>query len=101
VLVTGDAAGSIEPFTGEGMSLALATGLIAARTILEGGDADAYARSWRSSAQARLRACRALAAIAARDGPRDAALSLLERAPALARALVTWTRTRPVAGLAI
>jgi flavin-dependent dehydrogenase len=57
MLMAGDAAGVIDPFSGEGQAAALASGILAAQTIetaLSRGvspaeAADAYARAWKRS----------------------------------------------------
>jgi flavin-dependent dehydrogenase len=47
VLNAGDAAAFIDPFTGDGISLALRSGVLAAECALEGG-ADRYAREYQA-----------------------------------------------------
>jgi flavin-dependent dehydrogenase len=61
--MTGDAAGVIDPFSGEGQAVALASGILAADTIETGlsnglsteGMALAYARAWRRRFSRRFR----------------------------------------------
>ncbi|HEX4139847.1 MAG TPA: NAD(P)/FAD-dependent oxidoreductase [Candidatus Methylacidiphilales bacterium] len=48
VWLAGDAARVVEPFTGEGIGFALATGLLAAETALRGYGSAAYARAHRA-----------------------------------------------------
>lgn len=63
ILMTGDAAGVIDPFSGEGQAAALASGILAADTIETGlsnglsteGMALAYARAWRRRFSRRFR----------------------------------------------
>ena len=43
----GDAAGFVDPITGEGIYYAIRSGELFARTILEGGSTSDYARVWR------------------------------------------------------
>jgi geranylgeranyl reductase family protein len=48
VLFAGDAAGVVDPMTGEGIAQALDTGVLAAHAIAHGGDADAVAARYRA-----------------------------------------------------
>jgi len=88
VLFVGDAAGVVDPMTGEGIAQALETGMIAAESIAAGGDADAV------SARYRRRVGLALG----RDLRFASALQALLRYPLGARAaigaaaLTPWTR---------
>ncbi|MBL8858891.1 MAG: geranylgeranyl reductase family protein [Planctomycetes bacterium] len=65
VLLAGDAAGLVDPVTAEGISTALHSGVIAARSILEGGGARAVERAHQRRVQREigreLRVARALA----------------------------------------
>ncbi len=65
VLLAGDAAGLADPVTAEGISLAMQSGAIAARSVIEGADARAVARAHertvRSEITADLRVARVLA----------------------------------------
>jgi menaquinone-9 beta-reductase len=47
VLFVGDAAGVVDPMTGEGIAQALETGMLAAEAIRDGGSADVVARRYR------------------------------------------------------
>ena len=76
ILVVGDAAGYIEPFTGEGMSWAIATGLAAGE--LAARDARAHER-WPARC----------AALVARPKWRCRAIALALRSPLLVRAAMT------------
>jgi 2-polyprenyl-6-methoxyphenol hydroxylase-like FAD-dependent oxidoreductase len=89
ILVAGDAAGYIEPFTGEGMSWGIATGLAAGE--LAARDADAHV-SWPARH----------AALVAQPKWRCRAIALLLRSPALvAAALAVGSRMpRPFESLA-
>jgi len=68
VALVGDAAGYIEPFTGEGMAWAIESALLLSACIAESGNAwnhataDMYARMWRERIERRQRLCRWLAA---------------------------------------
>jgi geranylgeranyl reductase family protein len=49
VLFVGDAAGVVDPMTGEGIAQALETGMLAAEAIRDGGTTDVVARRYRDS----------------------------------------------------
>ncbi len=49
VLFVGDAAGVVDPMTGEGIAQALETGALAANAVVEGGDPEAVAERYRRS----------------------------------------------------
>jgi flavin-dependent dehydrogenase len=87
--VVGDAAGYVEPFTGEGMAWALATGEAAA--AIASADPRASAR-WtaehRRLTARRMRTCRRLSATLRRPALVSLGVRLLARAPALARPLI-------------
>lgn len=65
LLAVGDAAGYVEPFTGEGMAWAIRSGIVAADCIAAGGTPDEIADRWLDRRQEFLRRrqwiCRALA----------------------------------------
>ncbi len=65
LLAVGDAAGYVEPFTGEGMAWAIRSGIVAADCIVAGGTPDEIAARWLERRQECLRRrqwiCRALA----------------------------------------
>jgi flavin-dependent dehydrogenase len=88
VLFVGDAAGVVDPMTGEGIAQALETGALAAECIARGGDADAVAARYR----------RRVGRAVGRDLRFAARLQSLLRSPAGARAaiaaagLTPWTR---------
>jgi len=54
VLYAGDAAGVVDPMTGEGIAQALETGLLAAEAIARGGGAERVARRYRSTVTSSL-----------------------------------------------
>lgn len=93
LLILGDAAGYLEPFTGEGMAWAAAAGHAAAQFALahltrwSPATTAAYQRLHRLTTAARQRRCRALVALLRRPRLTDTALRLLQHAPALARPL--------------
>lgn len=91
VIAVGDAAGYVEPFTGEGMAWAMQTGVLAAETIERmAGDCGAelgtaYSRAyWRLLSRRRL-PCRLLAAALHRTATRRMLFLALSTAPWLAR----------------
>lgn len=88
IFVAGDAAGYVEPFTGEGMSWGLAAGLAVARhvkaALAQEYRAGEWTRGWRLLAERRRAACRATA-IALRSPTLIAAsISLANAIPAVA-----------------
>ena len=62
MLIAGDAAGVIDPFSGQGIASALSSGILAARTLEDGFSgavpwpriASTYARAWRGRFRGRL-----------------------------------------------
>jgi len=103
VFLAGDACGTIEPFTGEGITMALATGLALAHClgpVLEGrrevSEAVRHWRNaWRRAFLPRLRLCRLLASAARRPLLVESAAALMARRESLARRLISLTRTSP------
>lgn len=97
----GDAAGYVEPFTGEGIGWAVAAGILVPPYVLEAiaGRPEAAARGWRREYRRlvapRQRACRALAAGLRRPRLAGTVVSLLSVAPRLADPLVRLTRRAP------
>ena len=92
MLVLGDRAGYAEPFTGEGISWALASAREAAALLAEGwqpGTGRAWARARRRVLGRRLWWCRALTCGLRTPRLARALVALLGRAPFLAR---PWTR---------
>lgn len=73
LFVAGDAASYVEPFTGEGMSWALASGVLAAEAmnlVLDGRyQAGAYTRGLQARTSVRARACRGISGILRRPTP--------------------------------
>lgn len=95
VLVVGDAAGYIEPFTGEGMAWALAGGIGVADAALEGaaGWSPRVADRWEAAHARLIRSrqaiCRGLAFVLRRGALRGLALRLLAPFPRLAGPIVS------------
>ncbi len=99
-ILAGDAAGTIDPFAGEGMSMALRSGELAAEEILRaldgGGDAlalERYGRRWKAEFSRRIALCRRLGWLAVRPAFQAPMLALLRSLPPLGRALARSTRT--------
>jgi menaquinone-9 beta-reductase len=93
-LVLGDAAGYVEPFTGEGMAWALTAGAAAAPLVLAGLDGWSLAleRRWERELELRIgrrqRLCRGLALLLRQPGATALAFGLSQHLPALAEQLV-------------
>jgi flavin-dependent dehydrogenase len=93
LLTLGDAAGYVEPFTGEGIAWAIASALLAAPLALEGVRCwnPALVRRWESAHRkgvARRQAvCRLTAAVLRRPALTGVAVRALAMLPALARPL--------------
>jgi len=92
LLVTGDAAGYVEPFTGEGMSWAIAGGEAAAQVAEEAiqhGWSDELADTWqrrhRQTVGGAQRRCQVVAAGLRRPAVVKGAVRLMRRHPGLAR----------------
>jgi flavin-dependent dehydrogenase len=91
----GDAAGYVEPFTGEGMAWALTAGAAAAPFVLEGlerwtGDLETR---WKTTLQVhigrRQMVCRALSSVLKRPVPTTVLFELVKRWPAVAESIVS------------
>jgi 2-polyprenyl-6-methoxyphenol hydroxylase-like FAD-dependent oxidoreductase len=87
LLVIGDAAGYVEPFTGEGMAWALASAAAAAPvaiSVLAGCATQGWAREHRRLLARRHRCCRGIAAVLRHPWLARAAVGALAAAPAMA-----------------
>ncbi len=82
----GDQAAVIPSFTGDGMAMALASGLAAARAILAGEDAPEFQRRWRRKTARQMRLAGAGAWLLGRAPRLFAALARTPAGAALARA---------------
>ena len=98
VLRVGDAAGYVEPFTGEGMGWALVGALALAPVALDVLDGRGEEGAWDRLHQARVgrrqSLCRAVAGLSRRPAAAAGILSVLQRAPWLARPALSraaWT----------
>lgn len=103
-LVLGDAAGYVEPFTGEGMGWALSAAVAATPLVLQGLQRwdPALERQWACSHRRligrRQRHCRALASLLRHPAAAAALFQLATRLPALPRRLIRQLN-HPPAGL--
>lgn len=92
--VVGDAAGYVEPFTGEGLAWALATGRAVVPLVLESLDAgtrmtgSAWERTQRHLVGSRMRWCRVVSRLLRHPMLVQFAVRLLSRVPSLARPVV-------------
>jgi len=100
IIMTGDAAGLIAPLAGDGISMALYGGRLAAQhvTAFLGGQVSPdmlrrrYAAAWQRDFGSRLRLGRALQAIMLRPGLFTPVLRLIASFPPLGRTLINRTR---------
>lgn len=89
ILRVGDAAGYVEPFTGEGMGWALTGGRLAAEAVLTASSpAAAYRRSFDTFARRHHRRCRRIATALRHPRLVGAAMRVAAATPRLAAALV-------------
>jgi flavin-dependent dehydrogenase len=101
VFVLGDAAGYVEPFTGEGMAWSLASAVAIAPLAREAvagyhdGLAEQWERLYRTMIGRRQRVCRTLSALLRRPWMARGALSLLAPMPWLAAPWVRSVNTPP------
>ncbi|MCP9927499.1 NAD(P)/FAD-dependent oxidoreductase [Cyanobium sp. CH-040] len=102
-LVLGDAAGYVEPFTGEGMGWALTAAAAATPLVLQGvrGWDPALERLWVRTLRRRLgrrqRLCRAVTALLRRPATAAALFALANRLPPLPRRLIRALNEPPSA----
>ena len=89
VLICGEAAGLVSPLSGEGVSYALASGALAARSIIAGGGAQDYSRALAPEAK-RLKLALAQAYVGARPRLRPWGLRLLPRLTGIALERRPW-----------
>jgi flavin-dependent dehydrogenase len=96
VIAIGDASGMIDPFTGTGIQMALRTGELAARSVVESGPpeeaVDRYARLHRTEFRDRLKAAAMLRRVAFSPGAARMAASIMTRFPGLGRRVIRATR---------
>jgi flavin-dependent dehydrogenase len=99
VLLAGDAGGFIDPFTGEGVTVALQSGRAAARAILDAADADrargpsltrGYEAFWRRRTQVKFRVNRLLQRLIRSERAAHATATALSASPFAANRLVRY-----------
>ncbi|HSM06080.1 MAG TPA: FAD-dependent monooxygenase [Longimicrobiales bacterium] len=99
VVYVGDAAGYVEPFTGEGMGWALAGARAAVPLVLEAcrttGRTEPWDRRYRTRVARRQRLCRGVAWLSRRPRLAQGVLGLLARAPWLARPALSRAAWEP------
>jgi flavin-dependent dehydrogenase len=88
----GDQCGVIPSLAGEGMGIALASGVAAARAVLEGRDAADYQRRFAARTRRPILVARAILAAAERPATAPALIRLMRLAPGLATLLARATR---------
>jgi len=92
LLAIGDAAGYVEPFTGEGMTWAMQSGVAVAALIAEARDLDSIAPAWRKRSRELLggqqRKCRILTGALQYDRVLGPAAAAISKTPWLASPLV-------------
>ena len=88
----GDQAGIIEPFAGDGISIALHSAHVAVAAHLERQDAREYHRRLRQDIAGPIRRARLLSAAARRPIGGAALIAAAAVCPALLRGLASWTR---------
>ena len=93
----GDQAGVIPSFSGDGMSIALHSARLAARAVVEGAGADAYARTFRRDCAAQIGRATFLQRAGWSPLGRAALLTGLSLAPRAMALAAAWTRVSPPA----
>ena len=94
-LVMGDAAGYVEPFTGEGMAWALTAGAAAAPFVLEGMEqwSGSLEMRWKTTLQVhigrRQTVCRALSSVLKRPATTAVLFEVIKRWPSVAESIVS------------
>jgi flavin-dependent dehydrogenase len=95
----GDQLAVIPSFSGDGTSLALASGIAAARAVLAGESASAFQRRWIANYRGQFRIVRAIDGVIANRFMRRIGIAVAQRAPGLVTALTSATRLRGVSNL--
>ena len=101
ILNVGDAAGLIAPLTGDGIGMALQSGLMCAQHVmrylngksLAAGLKQGYARDWHAAFAGRIRLAGALQSLALRPPLLRMLLQVMPRVPALGQWLIDKTRS--------
>jgi flavin-dependent dehydrogenase len=96
VIAVGDASGMIDPFTGTGIQMALRTGELAGRALVESGPPEEavarYTRLHRTEFRDRLKAAALLRRVAFSPAAARLAASVMTRFPGLGRRVIRATR---------
>ncbi len=90
----GDQAGVIPSLAGEGMGIAVASGVMAGDAIMRGGTAEEFQQHLASRTRRPIAIASAILAAAERPGSAGALVRLMKIAPGLASLLATATRVR-------
>ena len=88
----GDQAAVIASLAGDGIAMALTSGMAAAEAYLRGETAERFQRSWSARAARPLRVADGLRWAAERSGPRRVAMGAMRAAPGLATLAARLTR---------
>jgi flavin-dependent dehydrogenase len=100
VLMIGDAAGMITPLCGNGMAIAIHTGMLAAQAILGHKELTAiqkdYAQAWNYYFNRRLRTGRTVQKLFGASVVSNLAVNLVNKSPFLARKLILQTHGKPI-----
>ena len=99
VFPAGDQIGVIHSFTGDGTSLALASGIAAARAVLAGRSAHDFQADYLARIRAQFRWARAVEATFRYAPIRTFGVNAVSLAPAIVGLIANMTRVRGVAGL--
>ena len=99
VFPVGDQIGVIHSFTGDGTSLALASGIAAARAVLAGRSAQDFQADYLARIRAQFRWARAVEATFRYAPIRTFGVNAVSLAPAIVGLIANMTRVRGVAGL--
>ncbi len=83
VALVGDAAGYVDPLTGEGLTLGFESAKALVEVVARGGELNEYERAYRRLSRTHIALTRGLLSIAARPALRRRAVSTLARAPEL------------------
>jgi flavin-dependent dehydrogenase len=83
LVLSGDAAGYLDPLTGEGLSLAFRSAHALAPLLAQGHELEAHEAQWRALSRSYFRMTRLLLEIGARPRLRRRVVSMLAREPAL------------------
>lgn len=92
IFMIGDQLGSIPSCAGDGIAIALGSGILAARAILEGQDASRFHKDMHRSLKRQFRLARPAHALLTRTAGQAVAMALLALFPGLMRTIASATR---------